>query len=117
MRRVLLLVVIVGAGGTMLGSTASAARPRTPLRSTNWVLTDRVPLGTPLGDVAVNAVFDAKTVQGDSGCNGYQHSYTTRGSRMTIADDLPAAARLTLPLNTKLAGHVGPPSGYADRRG
>ena len=50
MRRVLLLVVIVGAGGTMLGSTASAARPRTPLRSTNWVL-------NPFDEYAVEAAL------------------------------------------------------------
>jgi len=57
------------------------------LRETNWVLTDRVSLGTPLDDVAVNAIFGAKRVEGSSGCNGYTSSYTTSGSRMTITND------------------------------
>ena len=70
-----------------VGTPASAARTRTPLRDTNWVLTDRVPIGAPLGDVAVNAVFGAARVSGSSGCNGYTRSYTTNGARMTIADD------------------------------
>jgi heat shock protein HslJ len=51
------------------------------------VLTDRVSLGTPLSDVAVNAVFGPKRVEGNSGCNGYSSSYTTDGSRMTIVND------------------------------
>jgi heat shock protein HslJ len=57
------------------------------LRGTNWVLTDRVSIGTPLDDVAVNAIFGAKRVEGSSGCNGYSNSYTTDGSRMSIEND------------------------------
>ena len=58
-----------------------------PLRATNWVLTDRVSLGTPLADVTVDAVFDGTRVSGTSGCNGYSRSYTTDGRRMTIKND------------------------------
>ncbi len=91
MRRVLPLVAVVaviGATVAAAGSPAGAAgSSRTPLRGTNWVLTDRVSLGTPLGDVGVNAVFGTKRVQGTSGCNGYSSSYATDGSRMRIRND------------------------------
>ena len=88
MRRSVMLVVAAGlllAAAPATSAAAASARP--PLRGTNWVLTDRVSLGTPLDDVAVNAVFDAKRVSGTSGCNGYTSSYTTNGSRMTITND------------------------------
>jgi heat shock protein HslJ len=87
MRRTL---VIVAAAGLLLAAapaTSSFASARPPLRGTNWVLTDRVSIGTPLDGVAVNAVFDAKHVTGSSGCNGYTSSYTTNGARMTITND------------------------------
>jgi heat shock protein HslJ len=91
MRRVVPLavfVVLASAVTGSLGSTAGAASStRPPLRGTNWVLTDRVSIGTPLDDVAVNAVFGAKRVEGSSGCNGYSSSYTTNGARMTITND------------------------------
>jgi heat shock protein HslJ len=35
----------------------------------------------------VNAVFGAKRVEGNSGCNGYSSSYTKHGSHMTITND------------------------------
>jgi len=69
------------------GVAGGATRSRPPLRGTNWVLTDRVSIGTPLDGVAVDAVFGAKRVEGSSGCNGYSSSYTTNGSRMTITND------------------------------
>jgi len=87
MRRTL---VIVAASGLLLAAapaTSSADRARPPLRGTNWVLTDRVSLGTPRDGVAVNAVFASKRVSGTSGCNGYSSSYTTNGARMTISND------------------------------
>ena len=91
MRRVLPLatcVAVVCASIGVAGSPASAtSSSRTPLRGTNWVLTDRVSLGTPLDDVAVNAIFGAERVEGSSGCNGYSSSYTTDGSRMRIRND------------------------------
>jgi heat shock protein HslJ len=65
----------------------ATSRSRPPLRGTNWVLTDRVSIGTPLDDVSVNAVFGAKRVEGSSGCNGYSSSYTTNGSRMRVTND------------------------------
>jgi heat shock protein HslJ len=73
------------AGGARAATTTTT--PRLPLQGTNWVLTDRVSIGTPLEDVAVNAVFDGKRVGGTSGCNGYSRSYTVNESRMTIAND------------------------------
>ena len=88
MRRTLMIVAAAGlflAAAPVTSSAAASARP--PLRGTNWVLTDRVSIGTPLDGVAVNAVFDAKRVSGSSGCNGYTSSYTTDGSRMTITND------------------------------
>jgi putative lipoprotein len=90
MRRVAPLAVFVllaTATTGWFGSAASAASSAPPLRGTNWVLTDRVSIGTPLDDVAVNAIFGAKRVEGSSGCNGYSSSYTTNGSRMTITND------------------------------
>src|SRR5512143_3933532 len=86
MRRTLVIVAAAGLSLAAAPATATGARARIPLRGTNWVLTDRVSLGTPL-DVAVNAVFGAKRVEGSSGCNGYSSSYTTNGSRMTITND------------------------------
>jgi len=86
MRRTLLLAVT--AAVLVTGTSAAfAARAQTPLRRTNWVLTDQVSLGTPLDGVTVNAVFDKTRVSGTSGCNGYGGSYTTKGARMTIAND------------------------------
>jgi heat shock protein HslJ len=83
--------MVVAAAGLLLvvtpATSPAAASARPPLRDTNWVLTDRVPLGTPLDGVAVNAVFAARRVSGTSGCNGYTSSYTTNGSRMTITND------------------------------
>jgi heat shock protein HslJ len=91
MRRSSLLVAVVAVACATLGLGLTPAdatsRSRSPLRGTNWVLTDRVSIGTPLDDVAVNAVFGAKRVEGSSGCNGYSNSYTTDGSRMSIEDD------------------------------
>jgi heat shock protein HslJ len=95
MRRAAVLVTLAAMAGAALAgaalglaSTARAeASTRTPLRGTNWVLTDRVSLGTPLDDVNVNAVFGKKRVEGSSGCNGYSSSYTTNGSRMEIEND------------------------------
>lgn len=81
-------LLVVGVVAVVAPSGAGAAsRSRPPLRGTNWVLTDRVSIGTPLDGVAVNAVFGAKRVDGTSGCNGYSSSYTTKGSRMTITND------------------------------
>jgi heat shock protein HslJ len=83
-----MMVAIAAASLGVAGSTAHAAsRSRPPLRGTNWVLTDRVSIGTPLHDVSVNAVFGAERVEGSSGCNGYSSSYTTDGSRMRITND------------------------------
>jgi heat shock protein HslJ len=88
-RRVTGLVTfsIIAIALSAFGATAHATSSRPPLRGTNWVLTDRVSIGTPLDGVTVDAVFDAKRVTGSSGCNGYSRSYTTNGSRMTIKDD------------------------------
>jgi heat shock protein HslJ len=90
-RRAAVLVTLVTVACSTFGVAASYARAtsgtRAPLRGTNWVLTDRVSLGTPLDDVTVNAVFGAKRVEGSSGCNGYSSSYTTDGQRMTITND------------------------------
>jgi heat shock protein HslJ len=91
MRRGIPLAVFVAfacaATGSFATSAAAASKSRPPLRGTNWVLTDRVSIGTPLDGVAVNAVFGAQRVEGSSGCNGYSSSYTTDGSRMTITND------------------------------
>jgi heat shock protein HslJ len=88
MRRTLMIVAAVGLLlAASPATTAGAASSHPPLRGTNWVLTDRVSLGTPLADVAVNAVFGAKHVTGTSGCNGYTSSYTTDGSRLMIVND------------------------------
>jgi heat shock protein HslJ len=90
MRRAVPLVTLVAIACASLGlapTAHAASSSRVPLRGTNWVLTDRVSLGTPLDDVAVNAVFGAKRVEGSSGCNGYSSSYTTDGSRMRIRND------------------------------
>jgi heat shock protein HslJ len=88
MRRTFVIVAAVGVLVAVAPATISAAASaRPPLRGTNWVLTSRVSIGTPLDDVAVNAVFGSERVEGTSGCNGYSSSYTTDGSHMTIAND------------------------------
>jgi heat shock protein HslJ len=92
MRRVLPLATFVAVLCASFGAVASPATGATastppPLRGTNWVLTDRVSIGTPLDGVGVNAVFGAKRVEGSSGCNGYSSSYTTNQSRMRIRND------------------------------
>jgi heat shock protein HslJ len=104
MRRTGLVVVVAMLAVAAVGTSASAARTRTPLRGTNWVLTDRVPIDAPLGDVAVNAKFDTGRISGTSGCNGYSRSYTTNGARMTIAND---------GLSTQIA--CGPPNDAVER--
>jgi heat shock protein HslJ len=91
MRRTGLFVAFAAIACAALGAASvpadAASRTRTPLRGTNWVLTDRVSIGTPLDGVAVNAVFDTRRVGGSSGCNGYSNSYTTDGARMSIRND------------------------------
>jgi heat shock protein HslJ len=89
MRRTLVFVAAAGllVAAACTATSAAAATSRPPLRGTNWVLTSRVSIGTPLDDVAVDAVFGAKRVEGTSGCNGYSSSYTTNGARMTIEND------------------------------
>jgi heat shock protein HslJ len=81
------MVVACAATAWFAPSAVAATNGRPRLRGTNWVLTDRVSIGTPLAGVAVNAVFGAQHVEGSSGCNGYSSSYTTKGSRMTITND------------------------------
>jgi heat shock protein HslJ len=78
---------VVATTGSFVSAANAASNARPTLRGTNWVLTGRVSLGTPLEGVAVNAVFGNKRVEGSSGCNGYSSSYTTSGSRMTIQND------------------------------
>src|SRR5260221_14660684 len=86
--RAVAVVLAVGAtASTGIAPAVAGGKSSTPLRGTNWVLTDRVSIGTPLDGVAVDAVFGAKRVEGSSGCNGYSSSYTTNGSRMTIKND------------------------------
>jgi heat shock protein HslJ len=82
------VAAIVAVALSLLGTSAAhVATSSVPLRGTNWVLTDRSQLGAPLGDATMNAVFDASSVDGRSGCNGYRRSYTTHGASMSIADD------------------------------
>ncbi len=88
-RRVAALLALAAVAGftPAFAQGADAATKAPPLRGTNWVLTDRVSLDTPLDGVTVDAVFGAKRVEGSSGCNGYSSSYTTDGRRMTITND------------------------------
>src|ERR1044071_5325064 len=86
-RQVAALLAVGVVSALAPGVAGAATRSRPPLPGTNWVLTDRVSIGTPLDGVAVDAVFGAKRVEGSSGCNGYSSSYTTNGSRMTITND------------------------------
>jgi heat shock protein HslJ len=86
-RQVAAIVVAAAVVAVAPAAAEGSTSTRPPLRSTNWVLTDRVSIGTPLDGVTVDAVFDAKRVTGSSGCNGYSRSYSTNGSRMTINDD------------------------------
>jgi heat shock protein HslJ len=86
-RQVAALLVVGVVAVLAPGAAGGATSARPPLRGTNWVLTDRVSIGTPLDGVTVDAVFGAKRVEGTSGCNGYSSSYTTNRSRMTIKND------------------------------
>jgi heat shock protein HslJ len=69
------LVVVVaacsGGGGSDGSSSTRGTAASVPFERTNWVLTDRSDLGTPLGDVAVTARFVGATMSGSSGCNTY----------------------------------------------
>jgi heat shock protein HslJ len=92
MRRVLPFVVFVSVACAApalapAGAVTPSKSTHPSLRGTNWVLTDRVSIGTPLDGVTVDAVFGTKRVEGSSGCNGYSSSYTTHGSRMRIRND------------------------------
>ena len=62
MRRTLILVATAAVLLTAMPA-ALAARRQLPLQRTNWVLTDRVSIGTPLAEVSVDAVFDGTRVQ------------------------------------------------------
>lgn len=97
-------VVCAAVATVSSGALAKSKPAHSPLRGTNWVLTDRVSIGTPLDGVAVDAVFGAKRVEGSSGCNGYSSSYTTNGSRMRIRNDGVS----TLIACTGAAGKVEP---------
>ncbi len=86
-RALAIVLAVAATASTGLTPAGAAGKSSTPLRGTNWVLTDRVSIGTPLDGVAVDAVFDAKRVTGTSGCNGYSRSYSTDGRHMMIKDD------------------------------
>lgn len=99
MQRVVALVVVVvtfalaGAAcsddgdGRDAGARSSNA-PAVPLVGTNWVLTTATePRRAPEG-VTVSAVFDTRTVSGQSGCNTYRAPYERAASSLTIGPDI-----------------------------
>jgi heat shock protein HslJ len=81
-----------GDSGSSAKKTNSAT---TPLVGTYWVLTDGVSLGVPLAGTTVTAQFGADgRLSGNSGCNSYSTSYTTKGSKLTIDSQIATTLRL-----------------------
>ena len=101
---VLLLVVVAlvtagcsGDDGDDAGGSSGDGAPSAPFDGTNWVLTDRSDLGTPLGSVAVTARFTSDTMAGSAGCNTY---------RAPIARDDPKV-EVTGPIATTQMACIG----------
>jgi heat shock protein HslJ len=95
---ILLVVVTVGmgagacSGGDDSGSSRKSAGTAA-LVGVNWVLTDQASLGVALAGVTVTARFEDGSISGDSGCNAYNASYTTSGTKMTIGPDIATTQR------------------------
>jgi heat shock protein HslJ len=82
----LLAVVILGTVAAP-GAPLAAAAASTPLTGTNWVLTARSSFGARLGTITLTAQFGTDgTLTGDAACNRYSTTYTTRSSRLSIAE-------------------------------
>jgi heat shock protein HslJ len=87
----LLTVATLGVLGAPAALPVAAAT--TPLTGTNWVLTARSSFGTRLGAVTLTAQFGTDgALAGDAACNRYSTTYTTRSSRLSIAN--PTATTL-----------------------
>jgi len=86
---------------TMLSSPVAAGAASTsspmPLVGTHWVLTGPRAVGAASANVTVTALFDGKTVSGESGCNAYHAPYTVNGRRMTIGKDVATTLRACPP--------------------
>jgi len=80
-------------GTTLAPSTSgTGAGAAAPLEGSTWTLAADSPLGVPLGDVVVTAVFDAGTLNGESGCNTYTTSYEASEGTMTVAPEIAVTA-------------------------
>jgi heat shock protein HslJ len=77
-----------------LGPSTSGAETGAvaPLEGSTWTLAADSPLDVPLGDVVVTAVFDAGTLNGESGCNTYTTSYEVSEGTMTVAPEIAVTA-------------------------
>jgi heat shock protein HslJ len=81
------------AGTTLAPSTSGTGTGEAaPLEGSTWTLAADSPLGVPLGDVVVTAVFDSGTLNGQSGCNTYTAPYQTSGESLTIAPEIAVTA-------------------------
>jgi heat shock protein HslJ len=81
------------AGTTLAPSTSGTeADAAAPLEGSTWTLAADSPLDAPLGDVVVTAVFDAGTLNGESGCNTYTTSYEVADGTLTVAPEIAVTA-------------------------
>jgi heat shock protein HslJ len=77
---------------TTLAPSTSGTGEAAPLEGSTWTLAADSPLDVPLGDVVVTAVFEAGTLNGQSGCNTYTTSYEASDGTMTVAPEIAVTA-------------------------
>jgi heat shock protein HslJ len=86
-------------GGDDSGSSSSKSDESTlTLTGDNWVLMHSSgTLAVPSAGTTVTARFQDGSVTGDSGCNTYRASYSTKGATMTIGSDIATTRRTCEP--------------------
>jgi heat shock protein HslJ len=103
-----------GTGGAST-SGASTSGPA-PLEGTSWILgTDALGV-SGVEEFTPTALFNAGTVSGNSGCNGYSGSYRTSGGSMTIsnvAGTQMSCGPIADAIETAYLGRLGKVASYA----
>jgi heat shock protein HslJ len=83
---------VTSAPATSLAPATTSGEGAAALEGTTWTLAASSPLEVPMGDAVVTAVFDAGTLNGQSGCNTYTTAYQVTGDSLTIAPDIAVTA-------------------------
>ena len=92
------VMLIAALSSPLAASATSTSSPSpTPLVGTHWVLTGPGAVGAASASVSITALFDGKTVSGESGCNAYHAPYQARGRRMTIGKSVATTLRACPP--------------------